>query len=404
MKLRKVLAGAIASILAVSSLAISANAAIYVPNAEVTDENGNVLGTLDKNRQLLDEEKNVIGKLGEDCISVVDDDGNVIGKCAEQQPAPGLSIENGAWLIQLYNVGDEKEGKPATDYGIDVTKVASMTMYLEAVRGADEELAVDLDLYDPAIDGFGGNFIYSANGGTIGKTLDSPIYKEAYVDENGNTVPAKTMYAKYNWPNTNEWWGLPEEGDTPEGFENGNQGTVDYGKKLHLEYIRKFAYSLTYDVANDTSDEDLIWPEGAECNQVGIQEWGGDFSINLLVKAFVCNDIDGNIMLAFDGLGNKIEESELNAILDELSQPYVSAAPAEEENTEDTAAPEETSAEENNDNFSNEGESANTTAAPANNSSSSTSSSSNIGLIIGIIVVVVVVIVVVVIIVIKKKK
>lgn len=402
MKLRKVLAGAIASILAVSSLAISASAALYVPKAKVTDANGNVLGKLNEKLQLLDDEKNVIGTLGDDRITVVDADGNVLGTCEEQQPAYGLSISDGSWLIQLYNVGDESENKPATDYGIDVTKVASMTAYLEAVKGADEEMGVDLDLYDPALDGFGGNFIYSANGGTIGKNnFDSPAYKEEYVDENGQTVPAKSMYQKYNWPNTNEWWGLPEEGDTPEGFENGNQGTVDYGKKLHLEYIRRFAYSLTYDIANDTSDEDIIWPEGGECYQVGLQEWGGDFSINLKVQAFVCKDIDGNIMLAFDGLGNKIEESELNAIIDELSQPYVSAAPAEE-NTEDTEAP-ETSAEENNADNDNSTEAANTTAAPANNSNNS-SSSSNIGLIIGIIVAVVVVVVVVVIIVIKKKK
>lgn len=402
MKLRKVLAGAIASVLAVSALAISANAAIYVPNGTVTDESGNVLGIVDDKGKLLDEEKNVIGTLGEDRISVVDADGNVIGTCAEKQAAPGLSITEGAWLIQLYNIGDEKEDKPATDYGIDVTKVASMTAYLEAVRGANEELAVDLDLYDPAIDGFGGNFIYSANGGTIGKTLDSPIYKEAYVDERGETVPAKTMYAKYNWPNGNEWWGLPEEGDTPEGFENGNTGTVDYNKKLHLEYIRKFAYSLTYDVANDTSDEDIIWPAGAECNQVGIQEWGGDLSINLKVQAFVCKDIDGNIMLAFDGLGNRIEEAELNAIIDELSQPYVPAAPVEDEE-ETSAAPAET--EENNSTEESGTEAAETAATTTTAESVSSSSSvNNVGLIIGIIAAVVVVIVVIVIIIVIKKK
>lgn len=349
MKLRKVLAAAIASILTVSSLAISASADIYVPKDD------------------------------------------------EEQPAPGLSITTGSWLIQIYNVGNAEEDKPATDYGIDPTKIASMTAYLEAVKGADEEMGVELDLYDPSLDGFGGSFIYSANGGAIGKSqFDSPIYKDQ-----------KTMWAKYNWPQ-NEWWGLPEEGDTPEGFENGNQGTVAYDKKLHLEYIRKFAYSLTYDIANDTSDEDITWPEGGECYQAGIQEWGNDISINLKVQAFVCKDIDGNIMLAFDGLGHKIEESELNAIIDELSQPYVSAAPAEE-STEDTAAP-ETSAEENNADNDNSTEAANTTAAPANNNSSSSttssssSSSSNIGLIIGIIAVVVVVVVVVVIIVIKKKK
>lgn len=398
MKLKKVLAAAIASVLTVSALAVSASAAIYVPKAEVTDENGNVLGTLDaKKRQLLDGET-VIGTLSDDNITVVDADGNVIGKCAEEQPAPGLTIDAN-WLIQLYNVGNEAEGKPPTDYGIDVTQIASFTTYMELVKGVDESLAIDLDLYDPAIDGFGGSFIYSANGGTIGSQSDSPIYKEESQDEFGNKVPAVTMFAKYNWPN-NEWWGLPEEGDSPEGVESGtNTGTVDYTKKLRAEYIRKFAYSLTYDVANDTSGEDLVWPSGGECYQAGIQEWGNDFALNLKVRAFVCKDIDGNIIIAFDGLGNKVDETELNAIIDDLSQPYVPTSPAEEDTTENTSAPETSAAEENNDETTSAEPAATTTAAPE-----SSSSSTNVGLIIGIIAAVVIVIVIIVIIVLKKKK
>ncbi len=400
MKLKRVLAAAVASLLTVSALAVSASAAIYVPNAEVTDENGNVLGTLDaKKRQLLDGET-VIGTLSDDNITVVDTDGNVIGKCAEEQPAPGLTIDAN-WLIQLYNVGNEAEGKPPTDYGVDVTKIASLTAYMEVVKGANEEYAIDLDLYDPSIDGFGGSFIYSANGGAIGSQSDSPAYKEESEDEFGNKIPAVSMFDKYNWPH-NEWWGLPEEGDSPEGVEAGtNTGTIDYGKKLHAEYIRKFAYSLTYDVANDTSGEDMVWPAGGECYQVGLQEWGGDLALNLKIRAFVCKDIDGNVMLAFDGLGNKVDETELNAIIDDLSQPYVPAAPAEEDTSEDTSAPETSAAEENNDETTSAeaNEPAATTAAPA-----SSSSSTNTGLIIGIIAAVVVVIVVIVIIVVLKKK
>lgn len=398
MKLKKVLAGAMASILAVSALAVSANAAIYVPKAEVTDASGNVIGTLNEKKQLLDDEKNVIGTLGEDCISVVDADGNVIGTCAEQQPGPALNIGTGSWLIQLYNEGNEEEGKPATDWGIDVTQIASFTVYTELVRGVDETLAIDLDLYDNSIDGFGGSFIYSANGGTIGSQSDSPVYKEESTDEFGNKVAAVSMFSKYNWP-SNEWWGLPEEGDTPEGFENGNVGNVAYDKKLHMEYIRKFAYSMTYDVANDTSAEDIIWPAGGTCYQVGLQEWGNDFALNLKVHALVCKDVDGNVMIAFDGLGNKIDEAGLNTIIENLSQPY---APAEGDSSE---APEETEASteapsNDNNNDAAETTAATTTAAPA----SSNSSSSNVGLIIGIIAVVVVVIIVVVIVVIKKKK
>lgn len=400
MKLKKVLAAAIASVLTVSALAVSSSAAIYVPNAEVTDENGNVLGTLDaKKRQLLDGE-NVIGTLSDDNITVVDADGNVIGKCAEEQPAPGLTIDAN-WLIQLYNVGNQEEGKPPTDYGIDVTQIASFTTYMEVVRGADEDLAIDLDLYDPAIDGFGGSFIYSANGGTIGSQSDSPVYKEESQDEFGNKVPAVTMFAKYNWP-SNEWWGLPEEGDTPEGFENGNTGTVDYTKKLQAEYIRKFGYSLTYDVANDTSAEDIVWPAGGECYQVGLQEWGNDFALNIKVRALACKDAEGNLIIAFDGLGNKVDETQLNAIIDDLSQPYVPSTPVED-TTEDTAAP-ETSAADNNADNNNDVTTSTEAAATTTEAAASNSSSTNVGLIIGIIAAVVVVIIVIVIIVLKKKK
>ena len=402
MKLKKVLAGALASALAVSALAVSANAAIYVPIADVTDSSGNVIGTLNEKKQLLDENKNVIGTLAEDCISVVDADGNVLGTCTEQQPGPALTITNGSWLIQLFNEGNEAEGKPPTDWGIDVTQIASFTIYSELVRGTDENLAIDLDLYDVTMDGFGGNFIYSANGGTIGSVADSPVYKEESVDEFGNKVAAVSMYAKYNWLNGNEWWGLPEEGDTPEGAVEGaephNQGTVDYGKKLQMEYIRRFAYSLTYDVAHDTSDEDIIWPAGATCYQVGLQEWGKDFALNLKIRAFVCKDIDGNIMIAFDGLGNQVDEAGLNAIIEDLSQPYVPAEGSSEE-TEETEASTEAPSNDNNNDAAAETTAA-TTAAPA----SSSSSNSNVGIIIAIIAVVVVVIVVVVIVVIKKKK
>lgn len=399
MKLKKVLAGAVASVLAVSALAISADAAIYVPKADVTDSSGNVIGTLNEKKQLLDDGGNVIGTLDEDCITVIDADGNVLGTCAEQQPGPSLTIGNGSWLMQLYNIGNEEEGKPATDWGIDVTQVASFTLYSELVRGVDEELAIDLDLYDNSIDGFGGSFIYSANGGTIGSQSDSPDYKEETVDEFGNKVAAVSMYTKYNWPQ-NEWWGLPEEGDTPEGYENGNQGNVAYDKKLHMEYIRKFAYSLTYDVANDTSSEDIVWPAGATCYQVGLQEWGQDFALNLKIHALVCKDADGNVMVAFDGLGNQIDETKLNAIIEELSQPYEEGSSSED--TEATEASTEAPANNEENNDTQPASTAATTTASASNSSSSSNSSSNVGLIIGIIVVVV--IVVVVIIVIKKKK
>ena len=164
------------------------------------------------------------------------------------------------------------------------------------------------------------------------------------------------------------------------------------------EYIRKFGYSLTYDVANDTSAEDIVWPAGGECYQVGLQEWGNDFALNIKVRALACKDAEGNLIIAFDGLGNKVDETQLNAIIDDLSQPYVPSTPVED-TTEDTAAPETSAADNNNDVTTSTEAAATTTEAAASNSSST-----NVGLIIGIIAAVVVVIIVIVIIVLKKKK
>lgn len=409
MKLKKIMAAATASVLALGTMAVSASANFYVPEG-------------------LDSSLSVSGG------------------------------SNGMWLIQLYNTGNPAENKPATDRGLDVTKVASMTAYIDIVP-VD---GTDYTDYDPSLDGFGGSMIWSANGGEIGSqylqdeegnfineegrilidkdgnSLDEAgnvrIDKAGNVyDENGTMVkdkdgnvlvegaeefqkPAKVknpLYDKYNWAQDfNSWWGLPEKDDTYEGRpadqvdENGdggeatNIGTCSWTEKIHLNYIRRFGYSLTVNIPDD-----YRWPAGGGCYQVGLQEWGNNEYFLVHVVAYTIDDADGNHLLIFDECGKEIDDAKLKEIVDELSKPIVDEegnpigdgdAPAntnsgDAENTsagdESTAAPSDSGAPV-------------TTAAPA----SSGSSGLPVGAIVGIIAGVIVVIVVVVIVVMKKKK
>lgn len=319
MKLKKILAAASASVLAIGTMAVSASANFYLPEGELD---------------------------------------------------PSLIIntgDNGMWLIQLYNTGNPEENKPAVDRGLDVTKVASMTAYLEIVDGK-----ASIEDYDPAVDGFGGSMIWSANGGEYG------------------TSSADELFKKYNWPGSfNSWWGLPEKDDTYEGRQNGentNTGTANWDEKLVLKYIRKFAYSLTVEIPDD-----YRWIPGAGCYQVGVQEWGNSEYLLVRVAAYVINDDDGNILLAFDELGNEIDETKLNKIIEDLSVPVVddegkllggdTPSDSTTDNAgENTSANEESTASTEGNNNSN-----NTTAITTDSSSSNPPSNSNVGLVIGIV-------------------
>ena len=275
----------------------------------------------------------------------------------------------------------------------DVTKVASMTAYVEYVPASD---SISLEDYDAGVDGgVGGAMIWSANGGDYG------------------TSDADELYKKYNWPNSfNQWWGFPEKEDTYEGRPeanggaNTNTGTADWEANLVLKYIRRFGYELTMEIPDD-----YRWIPGATCHQVGLQTWGGNEYFSLKVTAYVVKDDDGNVLLAFDELGNEIDEAKLKEIVDEFSKPVV-AEEGGDEPSGDTPADTNSGDAENT--ASGDANPTATEATPSGNDAANTSSTTaapssssnggNTGLIIGIIAGVVVVIVVVVIIVMKKKK
>lgn len=312
---------------------------------------------------------------------------------AGQEVAPGCAIEAN-WLVQLFNTGNPDENKPATDYGIDPLDIYSMTAYFTYHPNPEDGLT--FDMLDPQIDTFSGTMIYSSNGGSIGTSaIKSEIFDEA---------TGTTLYSKFNWPSL-EFWGLPAEGDTPEGQEAGtNLGYVDYGKKLHVDYVTNHTYSLTYNIADE--DHWIIGTDDATCFQVGVAHWPDMTSFIPKMELFACYGKDGEVIIAFDGLGYRVDDDEYEAILADFNAGKLAPADDSDASGDDTtAAGGDEQPSENANDTTTAAPADTTTAAPTTTAAaSSSSSSSNVGLIIGIIAAVVVVVVVVVIIVIKKKK
>lgn len=379
MSFKKIMAASLASVMAVSALAVTASAKGYEPT---------------------DEEK------------------------AKYQP---WCTYGDNWMITLHKDADPEKGEEEIDFGVDPTSLASFTIYLDVVKNSNPKLGIlELDKFkeqinkyfeaDPSTRGdfpfnFAGNFIYAANGGDFGLGKNDKIDKDTgEVIEKGDTPEQLELYQKYNWPNS-EFWSIPAKGDTIEGRydtdevpglpvgDNSNRGQVAYNKKLHMEYVDDLRYSITYDVANCEGGI-YRWPaqgEGTTAGlyRVGFQEWSNVTAFILRPSLLVCRDDKGEIVLAFDGYGNQLDNAEAKKMADEMdalkeeAAKYEPTSAAAETTAADTEAPADT-----------EAAAPTTTEAPA---SSSSSSGPNVGLIIGIIAAVVVVAVVVVI-VIKKKK
>ena len=118
MKLRKIMAGVVATALAASTLAVAASAA---------------------------------------CLTKVEGTEST------------LSTGTGMWLLQLYNKGNEAENKPETKLDIDYSKIAALTFTFQV----NEE---DKELWDGTI---GGSVVFSCNGEKLGVANDPDEAKAA---------------------------------------------------------------------------------------------------------------------------------------------------------------------------------------------------------------------------------
>ena len=201
MKLRKVLTGALASAVAVASMSVAASATLYVPEGV----------------------------------------------------ASGTSIGTGMWLVQVFNVGNEAENKPATDYGIDVESITKIEFKVTPHE-------YDEATFDSSLDGgYGGGIVMSCNGGVL-EGDDSR-----------------------NW-NSLQFWGIGEQTAT-------DQAGI-------LEEEGNGVWSIAWDVP-----EEYRFVTGAGCCQIAFQEWGNSF-VDLEILELNCYDASGNVVIAFDGLGN----------------------------------------------------------------------------------------------------
>lgn len=242
MKLRKIMTGIVASSLAVSSLAIAASA------------------------------------------------GGVLKPSAN--PAAGLSTGTGSWLVQLFNVGSEAEGKPATNYDIDYTKVTGARFTIEVT--------------ETDADGEEGNREYWRGG--IGGAVVLSI--------NGGDIEANTpLYDTYNWP-SQAYWGVTDDALNLTTDPNKDD---DASNDNPLSSVKIADY--TYQVEANGFANPLANGDASEigCMQIALQDWGNDIACIAVTKCEVL-DTDGNVIITFDGDGNVVKADD--------NQPADTDAPA----------------------------------------------------------------------------
>lgn len=191
----------------------------------------------------------------------------------------GLSSGNDSWLVQVFNEGSEAENKPATKYDIDYSKVTgarfTVTIPEKDADGADG----NREFWDGAT---GGGVVLSINGGDIKSGTDA--------------------WDTYNWP-SKQYWGVTDEAlDISSDPNKDDDASND--KDLSYEKIGDYTYQLTangFDNPIAKGDAKTIG-----CMQIALQEWGSSIATIEVVKCEVL-DAEGNVLIAFDGLGNVVD-------------------------------------------------------------------------------------------------
>lgn len=157
----------------------------------------------------------------------------------------------GSWMPVVYSDGTfDAKDKDIIDYGIDLTKIATVEVTMKAT---------DPDWFEG---GFGGAIVLSSK-------------SEANAD--------------HNW-NGKEYWGCTDEALELE--------TVDPAKPVVFEKVDEYTYKGVMTV----DDTNCVYADAQLC-QIAVQEWGGDMS-PMAVTSMVLKDGDGNEMISFDANGN----------------------------------------------------------------------------------------------------
>lgn len=214
MKLRKLLAMAVAGITAAATMVTTASAAIYqVPAEELYIAN-------------------------------------------EGDAASPLSTA-GSWLLQVYNEGNEKENKPKVDYGVDVTKIAQVILVIEPAGDFAE-------LFEGA---WGGSVVFSSNGGILG-TASSPLGSDEAANFAKYNWPANEWWGVWNTGTYQQLKDAAVEADGITTF-----ATMDPTKEVKTMPTADGKWAVVYNVP-----EEDRYIEGGTCYQLGLQEWGSDLA------------------------------------------------------------------------------------------------------------------------------
>lgn len=178
-------------------------------------------------------------------------------------PDPGLSTGTMDFGVQVFNVGNEAENKPATDYGIDISKITKFAVTFTVI----EE---DRPFWDGAC---GGGMIISQNGGS------------------GMPDDKSELWGKYNWPQQ-EWWGVVDE--------ELELATRADDKPCKAEKVGDYTYKVTSnDFENAIGSGDVA---DVGCFQVFFKEWGATLC-RFEVQSLEVMDASGNVLLTFDKTG-----------------------------------------------------------------------------------------------------
>ncbi len=214
MKLRKLLAMAVAGITAAATMATAASAAIYqIPAEELYIAN-------------------------------------------EGDAASPLNTA-GSWLLQVYNEGNEKENKPKVDYGVDVTKIAQVILVIEPAGDFAE-------LFEGA---WGGSVIFSSNGGVLG-TASSPLGSDEAANYAKYNWPQNEWWGVWNTGTYQQLKDAAVEADGITTF-----ATMDPTKEVKTMPTADGKWAIVYSVP-----EEDRYIEGGTCYQLGLQEWGSDLA------------------------------------------------------------------------------------------------------------------------------
>lgn len=323
-------------------------------------------------------------------------------KTPKGELAGGLNVGTGNWLLPIFcNV--ESPDIPLTDYNLDLSKIGYIVI--------DFEVGDD----DPDNRGMMYNGMF---GGAVGASIHATTIPGKPKTESDPEQHEK--WGWYNWDNGGKqnFWGVVDleakntdaydiDGNLMEGMEDNGIVTADLeGQGNYLSTVSSYHYRIKAPFANPVADG-VCAAEDITDIRVYIQGWSGCWSMaDFTVTRCALLDTDGKAMIAFDGLGNKVDTNANDEV-----EPV---KPVKPEEGEETSAEESTPAAESStpaaDNSTpasdNSTPAASTPAAstPATSGSSSSSSSglpvpAIIGIAAGVVAVIAVVIVVA-----KKKK